>query len=306
VTASCRGDTLRFDGRVFVITGAGRGLGRAYALLLAARGAAVVVNDLGVGVDGGKSDENPVAEVVNRIVACGGRAIGSTADVASPDSAETIVAAALDEFGGIDGVVNNAGIIARTAFPETTYADFGRHTDVHLGGAFNVTRAAWPHMVKRGYGRVVLTTSASVFGSDTVAYASAKAGVIGLGRSLALAGKLNGIRVNIVAPFAAGRMARGPMSVEADPAQVAPLVAFLVHEDCPVTGEVYAAGCGRFARWFLAENEGIVDPHASVETVRARWDDINDLGRYWCAPDVRAYAEDFVGRVKDASRQAQR
>ena len=162
-------ETLRFDGRTAIVTGAGRGMGRTHALLLAARGANVVVNDLGGAVDGSGSDTEPARSVVEDIEAGGGSAVANGASVASPEGAESIVASAVERFGGVDIVVNNAGILTSHEVPVSGADDVQRHLSVHLMGAFNVTRAAWPRMAEQGYGRVVMTTSCAIFGSPFLA-----------------------------------------------------------------------------------------------------------------------------------------
>ena len=174
-----------FDGRVAAITGAGRGIGRAYALLLAERGASVVVNDLGGTREGDGSDDEPAATVAAEIVDAGGSAVADTSDVSEVAGGQALIDAAVDEFGRIDIVVNNAGNIRWAGLPEADADNLQSHLAVHVGGSFNTTRAAWPHMVAQGYGRVVMTTSTGMFGlPDNLGYATAKAAVIGMTRSL--------------------------------------------------------------------------------------------------------------------------
>ena len=233
----------RFDRRVAVVTGAGRGIGRAYAHLLAARGAQVVVNDLGSSMEGDGADAGPASEVVAEIAAAGGTALADTNDVSTPAGAHALVDWAVAEYGRIDALINNAGIMRWAGMPDVDAAQLGQHLAVHVRGSFNTTRAAWPHMVEQGYGRIVMTTSAGVFGLPTnTAYATAKGGVIGLARSLATAGTEHGIKVNLIAPAAYTRMASGPGADDMQPELVAPMAAFLAHEDCPVNGEMYLAG----------------------------------------------------------------
>src|SRR6185437_11316236 len=173
----------RFDGRVAVVTGAGRGIGRAYAELLAARGARVVVNDLGGAMTGGGADAGPAAEVVDEIAAVGGVAVADAHDVSSEEGAAALIATAIDQFGRVDALVNNAGIIRWAKFPEADAENVDQHLAVHLWGSFHTSRAAWPHFVEQGYGRIVNTTSSGMFGlPNNVGYATAKAAVIGLTR----------------------------------------------------------------------------------------------------------------------------
>jgi NAD(P)-dependent dehydrogenase (short-subunit alcohol dehydrogenase family) len=270
---------LTFDGKVAIVTGAGGGLGRAHALELARRGALVVVNDLGGSVDGTGSDETPAQKVVDEIRDAGGEAIPNFDSVSTPEGGEAIVRSAMDQFGRIDIVVNNAGILRDKSFHNLTADLVEPVLDVHLKGAFFVTRPAWPHMREQGYGRVVNTASASgIFGNFGQAnYGAAKMGLVGLTRVLAVEGAKYDIKVNAVAPVAKTRMTEellGPLADLVQPELVTPVVTYLVHEDCPVSGEIYSVGGGRVARVFVAETRGYVNKELAAEDVRDHFDEI--------------------------------
>ena len=263
---------LRFDGRVAVITGAGRGLGRAYALLLASRGAKVVVNDPGATLQGESTDAGPAQDVVREIVAAGGEAVACTDSVATREGGEAIIRAALENFGRIDILIHNAGIVRRGSLMELSHEDFEMVLDVHLRGGFHVVRAAFPLMCGAGYGRIVLTGSINgLYGNrNVVNYSVAKAGLMGLSNVAALEGAEHGVKSNMILPAAVTRMAEGldtsaypPM----DPELVAPAVGWLAHESCSVTGEMLVAMAGRVARAFVAETPGVYHPSWSIEQV---------------------------------------
>jgi NAD(P)-dependent dehydrogenase (short-subunit alcohol dehydrogenase family) len=284
-------DTYRFDGRVAVVTGAGRGIGQAYARLLAERGAQVVVNDV---------DDAPAREVAQEI-----DGIADVHDVSTVEGAQALITRALATFGRIDALINNAGIIRWAGPPDVDAQNLDAHLAVHVGGAFNTAIAAWPHMVEQTYGRIVMTTSTGMFGLPTnVSYATAKAGVIGLTRSLAIAGERHGIKVNAIAPAAFTRIAGPPTdtSDQMPPEHVAPMAAFLAHEGCPVSGEIYAAGAGRFARLFVACTEGRVLPDPSIEAVAQHWDAINDVQEYSIPADLMHWSETFMAHLEPDSR----
>lgn len=282
---------LRFDGRVAVITGAGRGLGRAYALLLAERGAKVIVNDPGVSMQGEGTDAGPAEEVVREIRAAGGEAAASTDSVATPEGGQAIIQAALDHFGRIDILIHNAGIVRRGSLSELSYADFETVLDVHLRGAFHVVRPAFPLMQAAGYGRIVLTGSINgLYGNaNVVNYSVAKAGIIGLSNVAAIEGAAHGIKSNVILPGAVTRMADGldtsaypPM----DPELVAPAVGYLAHESCAISGEMLAAMAGRVARAYAAETRGVFQPEWSIERIAANLDAIRDTGDALLFPPV--------------------
>jgi NAD(P)-dependent dehydrogenase (short-subunit alcohol dehydrogenase family) len=264
----------------------------------------VVVNDLGSTTEGAGADASVASAVVTEIRDQGGTAVADGSDVATEAGAEALVSAALAAYGRIDVLVNNAGIMRWAALPEADLDDLTSHLAVHVEGSFNTARAVWPHFVDQGYGRIVMTTSAGVFGlADNLSYATAKGGVIGMARSLAAAGAAHGIKVNLVAPAAMTRLA-GPDAVEAAsgpmvPDLVAPMVAFLAHEECPVTGEIYAAGGGRFSRIFLATTEGHVQMDgATIEDVAAHWAAINDEAGYTVPADLRAWSRTFTKHLR--------
>lgn len=302
-----------FEGRVAVVTGAGRGIGRAYALLLASRGAGVVVNDLGGSMDGIGEDSGVAAGVAAEIERSGGAAIADASDVSTPEGGRSLIDAAVERFGRLDVLVNNAGIIRWAGLPEADAGNLDDHLAVHVRGSFNTTRAAWPHMVDQGYGRIVMTTSSGLFGlPENLSYAAAKGGVIGLTRSLATAGARHGIKINLIAPGAVTRMAgRAAEAGAADgaaaspwmsPELVAPMVGFLAHETCPVSGEIYAAGFGRFARIFIASTEGYVSttPEPTIEDVARHWADINDETGYYVPADLMAWSASFMAHLYPA------
>jgi NAD(P)-dependent dehydrogenase (short-subunit alcohol dehydrogenase family) len=288
---------LRFDGRVAAVTGAGRGLGREFALLLARRGAAVVVNDIGQSADssrytGDTGSANAADEVVAQIRALGGTAVANTADVSSPDSAHTIIDDAISSFGQIDIVINNAGVVITAPFADLTPADIDRCLGVHVRGSFLVSHAAWPHMTKVGHGRIlnVVSVDGVLFGNlQHAAYDAAKGGLAGLTRAMAAEGRDLGISVNGLLP---GAMTRGHASVDPSlsphklidmrPELVAPAAAFLVHEQCPVSGRFYAASSGRMGRVFTAAAEGFQDKpdDFSLESIRDHWDVIDAPERF--------------------------
>jgi NAD(P)-dependent dehydrogenase (short-subunit alcohol dehydrogenase family) len=262
VSSHSRPSPLRFEGRVAIVTGAGRGLGRAYALELAARGAAVVVNDLGVDLGGGGLSSEPAEEVVSEIVNAGGRAIASAHDITDVASAEAIVDLAIGGLGQVDVLINNAGFQREGAFEDQDDSAFRSVVDAHLFGTANVTRAAWPHMLDREYGRVVMTTSAiGLWGAPgSTAYGAAKAAVVGLARSLSLEGEGRGITVNCVAPAAETRMSASrferPGSRRWRPELVVPAVTYLSHESCQVNGSIVSAFAGIFAQVDIVQRDG--------------------------------------------------
>ncbi len=276
---------LGFDGKVAIITGAAGGLGRSHALELARRGALVVVNDLGGSVDGTGSGTTEAQAVVDKVKAAGGEAVANYDSVATPEGGKAIVQTALDTFGRIDIVINNAGILRDASFKNMDPDKLGAVLDVHLKGAFHVTQPAWEHMRAQNYGRIVNTSSgAGIFGNfGQTNYGAAKMGLVGLTKVLAVEGAKNNIKANAIAPVATTRMTEdilGPLADKLLPELVTPLVAFLVHDDCPVSGEIYSVGGGRVARVFLGVTQGIADPALTAEVVRDRFDEITDQDGY--------------------------
>ncbi len=290
---------LGFDGRVAVISGAGRGLGRAYALLLAARGAKVVVNDPGVSLRGEGVDTGPARELVEEITAAGGEAVASTDSVATAEGAKAIVESALDHYGRVDILVHNAGIHRPAPLAEMTYEDFDAVLDVHLRGAFYLVKAAFPPMCEARYGRIVLTSSiGGLYGNHKVVnYAVSKAGMVGLSNVVALEGADRGVKCNIIVPAAVTRMAEGidtsaypPMG----PELAAPVVGWLAHESCSITGEMLVAIAGRVARAYLAETPGVYRPSWTIEQVGERIEEIRDTGDSWILPVVPSAHVDHI------------
>ena len=281
----------RFDGRVAVVTGAGRGLGREYALLLASKGARIIVNDLGGSMKGEGSDAGPAEDVVREIRAAGGEALANTDSVATPEGGSAIVQAALDHFGRIDVLIHNAGNVRYGSLEEITQEDFEAVVKVHLMGAFHVVRPAFPIMCKAGYGRIVLTSSIGGLYSipHGVNYAVSKSGLIGLNNVAALEGADKGVRSNIILPGAVTRMADGldisqypPMG----PELVAPVVGWLAHESCSISGEMLVSMAGRVARALVAETEGVYRPSWSIDDVANEIDGIRDTKNLWMLPPV--------------------
>jgi NAD(P)-dependent dehydrogenase (short-subunit alcohol dehydrogenase family) len=301
-------EPIRFDGRVAIVTGAGRGIGKAHALLLAERGARVVVNDLGSASSGDGSDSGPAEQVAAAIRAAGGDAVSDASDIASAEGAAQLVRRALDAYGRVDVLVNNAGIFVPGEFPTLEVSELRRYFDVHVGGSFNVTRECWPHMVRSGYGRIVMTTSHGILGSaPLIAYGTAKGGVFALARALAVTGQGLGITVNSIAPVAATRLAgseddgaSGEGILDGStPALVSPLVALLCHESCPVSGETFLSGGRRHARVFVAETEGYVHPDTDItpEVVAGHWAQIMDESDHYVPADTGTWMKENAARI---------
>jgi len=298
-------EELRFDGRVAVVTGAGRGVGAHYVRLLAERGAAVLVNDLGVAPDGSGPCAGPAEELAAEIRADGGAAVADTRSVADKEGAEAVVRRALDEFGRVDVLIHNAGIVNGT---------FEQLCAVNFDAARWLTEAAWKPMQAQKYGRILLTTSsAGLFGASNGAdygpiqsYGATKMGAFGLGRCLAVRGRSCNIRVNMVSPHAYTRLAAGLpatpqmefMATYAKPELVAPGSVFLVHESCPASGETFAIGAGRMARIFVGETVGYVDDDLTMENVAANFGTICDEAGYHIPHDMYAIVDIYRRAVQ--------
>lgn len=284
--------TLRFDDDVVIVTGAGQGLGREYALAFAGRGAAVVVNDI---------DETVAARVVAEINAAGGRAAADSHSVATRDGAEAIVACALTQFGKLTVLVNNAGIISFAPLKDISEPDWRAMQSVTLDGAFHMCAAAWPHMLAGGHGRIVNTTSNAGFAGNPMlaAYGAAKLAVAGLTKCAAQDAIGTGITVNAVAPMAITRMNRdaffdGKEAAGEDwradiaagkvpmgpPAIIAPTVLWLAHRDTQINGEIFSTSSGKVARVGFVVGEGYFDPEHSPEDLAGHAQQIRALGRY--------------------------
>lgn len=275
--------TIRFDGKVAIITGAGGGLGRSHALALAKLGAKVVVNDLGGNVDGTGGSSQAAEKVVAEIKAAGGEAIANGSSITDRKGVENLVKQTVDAYGRVDLLVNNAGILRDKSFAKVSLDDFQLIVDVHLMGAVNVTKAVWPIMIEQNYGRIVMTTSGSGlygnFGQSN--YSAAKLAQVGLMHTLKSEGRKYNIKVNTLAPIAATRMTESimpPKALEAlKPELVTPAVLFMLSEDAP-SGVIITAGAGFFAAAKTIEAQGVMLKGAvSPDDVAANWDAISDF-----------------------------
>ena len=276
---------VRFDGRVAIVTGAGGGLGRSHALLLASRGARVVVNDLGGSRDGTGASTNMADQVVGEIKKAGGEAVADYHGVDTAEGGEAIVKTALDAFGKVDILINNAGILRDRAFHNLTEEDWDKVLAVHLKGAYNVTQPAFRIMRQNSYGRIVFTTSAAgLFGNfGQTNYSAAKMALVGMMNTLKLEGAKYNIRANTIAPLAASRLTEDifpPQVIEKlAPAFVSPMVCYLCSEACEETGSVFTAGGGYFGRAAVVEGKGVFfegEP-VSLEQIRDALPKIKDM-----------------------------
>lgn len=303
---------IRFDGQVAIVTGAGRGLGRAHALDLARRGAIVVVNDVGTATVSGLGQDASVAEgVVAEIAAFGGQAMADATDVADPEATEALVARVIAAYGRIDVLVCNAGNQRFLHFAETTRADYDSLVDIHLGGSFNMARACWPHMAAAGYGRIIFTCSqVGFYGQvDAVAYGAAKNGVLGLMHGMKLDALAAGIRVNCISPFAYTRMVADlfpkELAEELAPERVSAGVSYLASRDCTLNGEVLIAGGGHFAIARTIETLGIdiADPAAiTAEAVQEAIGTITDTTRVGMYPDALGAVQVTFDRLVEQAK----
>jgi NAD(P)-dependent dehydrogenase (short-subunit alcohol dehydrogenase family)/acyl dehydratase len=290
-------EEIRFDGRVAIVTGAGAGLGRVYALELAKRGARVVVNDLGGARDGsGKGSKAPAEKVVDEIKASGGQAVANYDSVATVKGGENIIKTALDAFGTVDILINNAGILRDKTFLKMEPENWQGVIDVHLNGAYNVSRPAFGVMKEKGYGRILMTTSAAgLYGNfGQTNYSAAKMGLVGLMNTLKLEGDKHNIKVNTIAPLAASRLTQDILPPDVidklKPELVAPMALFLVSEQCPVSGNIYNAGMGSFNRAAIVTGTGAVVGDGreipAPEQIVGQWEKATDLKgvkEYWNA-----------------------
>jgi NAD(P)-dependent dehydrogenase (short-subunit alcohol dehydrogenase family) len=298
---------ISYEGRVAVITGAGAGLGRAYALLLASRGAKVVVNDLGGDRTGRGGDTKAADAVVGEIQAAGGTAVASYDTVSDPDGAGAIVARALDAFGQIDILVNNAGILRDVSFAKMPAEDWAAVRSVHLDGTVNVARAAWPHLREAGYGRVINTSSAAgLYGNfGQVNYSASKMGIVGFTRTLAIEGARKNIKANVIAPAAASRLTEDTLPPDLfarlQPEYVAGLVGYLASEACTDTGRIFSVGGGYVSRVGIFEGQGVAfDSIPTPEDIARHWEEISSLIGAVELASGQAAVEHVVARMNHA------
>ncbi|MFP8879167.1 MAG: SDR family oxidoreductase [Myxococcota bacterium] len=300
-------EEIRYDGRVAIVTGAGGGLGKTYALRLASRGASVVINDLGGATDGTGAGSSMADAVVKEITEAGGQAVANYDSVATPEGGEGIVKTAIDNFGKVDILINNAGILRDKTVAKLEPKDLEIVLDVHLKGAFFVTQPAFRSMKENGYGRIVFAASgAGIFGNfGQTNYGAAKMGLVGLSNVLAVEGAKYNINCNVIAPIAKTRLTEsllGPMADALDPEYVTPLVAYLVSESCELTHEIFDVGGGRYARIFIGLAKGWSAPKGttpSVEAIRDNIEQIRDTQGHSIptsiADEMKAIAESMKG-----------
>lgn len=293
---------VRFDGRVAIVTGAGGGLGRSHALLLASRGAKVVVNDLGGSRDGTGAPSSEMAnKVVEEIRSAGGEAVADAHGVDTYEGGEAIVKTALDAYGTVDIVIANAGILRDRAFHNITEEDWDKIYAVHVKGSFDVIQPAFRIMRQNNYGRIIVTTSnAGLYGNFGQAnYSSAKTALLGFASTLELEGAKYNIKANVIAPVAASRLTEDvmppPVLEKLKPEYVSPMVAYLCSEECQVSGQIFTAGGGYFGRAAIVEGTGAVLPQASIEDIRDNFAKISDLSG----------SEEFANAFDEVSKRLQ-
>jgi len=297
---------IRYDGRVAIVTGAGGGLGRTYALMLASRGASVVVNDLGGKPDGTGGSTSMADEVVKEIEEAGGKAVANYDSVGTPEGGESIVKSALDAFGKVDILVNNAGILRDKTFAKLDPKDLEAVLDVHLKGGFFVTQPAFRNMKENSYGRIVFAASgAGIFGNFGQSnYGAAKMGLVGLSNVLAVEGAKNNIKSNVIAPIAKTRLTEqllGGLADALDPEYVTPLVSYLCSEDCELTHEIFDIGGGRVARIFVGLGQGWTAPKGeipSVEEIRDHMDEIRNTSEFTIPDSIAGETQAIVEALK--------
>jgi NAD(P)-dependent dehydrogenase (short-subunit alcohol dehydrogenase family) len=312
-------EALRFEGRVALITGAGRGMGRTHALLLAARGANVVVNDLGGTMGGEGASGEPAEAVAHEIREAGGLAVSDVNDVSTEIGANAMIRSAIDHFGRIDIVIHNAGIVTFVPFSEMTYEQYRRLVAVHQDGGFLVAKAAWPFMVEQAFGRFIFITSLASM-QNLTHYASAKAAVSGFVRSLGAEGEFHNIRANALSVIAYTRMMAGyfdPKSSHLDvglrgqdaiekwwkehlrPEQISQVVGWLAHESCDISGQTIFSGGGQVSLQFVGMSNGYVNPDLTPELVYANREQILDTESGHYVYSANALDEWLFARVVD-------
>jgi NAD(P)-dependent dehydrogenase (short-subunit alcohol dehydrogenase family) len=298
---------IRYDDRVAVVTGAGGGLGKTYAELLASRGAKVVVNDLGGSADGSGAGSTMADQTVKEICEAGGTAVANYDSVATPEGGEAIIQTALDNFGKVDILINNAGILRDKSFTKLEPQNLEIVLDVHLKGAFYVTQPAFRSMKENNYGRIVFASSgAGIFGNFGQSnYGAAKMGLVGLCNVLAVEGAKNNIKCNAIAPIAKTRMTEallGPLADKLAPEYVTPLVAYLVSEQCELTHEIFDVGGGRYARIFVGMSDGWVAPKGSIPTVEqlaSNFERVRDTAKFSIPESIADETRAVIEAMKD-------